>query len=133
MLVHVNNRDDSRLVTREERGGILSQTWGQILSEILPNTWAIYLLSALNARPERGLWFLADAVRSLTTWQDQRRAAEVFDRILHIIQILLEWDLLCDRWTVQTAAAALRVNAVSAASDISHTVDSHQSRAPVKL
>lgn len=44
MLVHVNNHDDSRLVPeREERGG-------QILSEILPNTGAVYLLSALNAR-----------------------------------------------------------------------------------
>lgn len=51
MLVHVNDHDDSRLVPeREKRGGILSQTWGQTLSEILPNTGAIYLLSALNAR-----------------------------------------------------------------------------------
>lgn len=48
---------------------------------------------------------------------------------LHIIQILLESDLLCDRCTVQTAAA-LRVNAVGAASDMD--VESHQSRAPVK-
>ncbi len=51
MLVHVNNHDDSRLVPeREGRGGVLSQTRGQILSEILPNAGAIYLLSALNAR-----------------------------------------------------------------------------------
>lgn len=50
MLVHVNNHDDSRLVPeKEERGGVLSQTRGQILSEILPNTGAVYLLSALNA------------------------------------------------------------------------------------
>ena len=68
MLVHVNNHDDSRLVPeKEERGG-------QILSEILPNTGAVYLLSA-----EFGC--LADAVGSLTNRRDQYRAAEVFERI----------------------------------------------------
>ena len=36
MLVHVNNHDDRLVPEREERGGILSQTGGQILSEILP-------------------------------------------------------------------------------------------------
>lgn len=50
---------------------------------------------------------------------------------LHVIQILFESDLLCDRCTVQTAAA-LRVNTVNAPSDVSHTVDPHQSGAPSK-
>lgn len=49
MLVHVNNHDDRLVPEKEKRGGILSQTGGQILSEILPNTGAVYLLSALNA------------------------------------------------------------------------------------
>lgn len=106
MLVHVNNQDDSRLVPeREERGGILSRTWGQILSEILPNTWAVYLLSALNARRSMVLIFFGCHRRFINNVQDQYGAAEVFERILHIIQILLESDLLCDRCTVQTAAA----------------------------
>lgn len=133
MLVHVNNHDDSRLVPeREERGGILSQTWGQILSEILPNTGAVYLRSALNARLSAACDFWLMPCVHWQTRQDQYRAAEVFERILHVIQILFESDLLCDRCTVQTAAA-LRVNTVSAPSDISHTVDPHQSGAPVKL
>lgn len=50
MLAYVNH-DDSRLVPERQEeevwggggGKSLLQTWGQILSEILPNTWAVYL------------------------------------------------------------------------------------------
>lgn len=57
----------------------------------------------------RRCWFIK-------TEQDQYRAAKVFIRVLHIIQMLLEPDLWCDRCTVQTAAA-LGVNTVCAVSE----------------
>lgn len=48
MLFHVNN-DNTLVPEREgERDSVLDI--GQILSEVLPNTRAVYLMSALNAR-----------------------------------------------------------------------------------
>lgn len=132
MLVHVNNHDDSRLVPEREEG---RDSVADMRSNTFRNPskhFSRLLIICIRRQAERGLWFLADAVGSLTTGRDQYRAAEVFERILHIIQILLESDLLCDRCTVQTAAAAaLRVNAVGAALDID--ADSHRSGSPVKL
>lgn len=122
MLVYVN-RDDSRLVPEREEEGKRRRREGGIcrrhevkyfqksFQTLEPFTYYI----CIKRQAERGLWFfLADVAGSLTTDEDQYRAAEVFERILHITETLLESDLLCDRCTVQTAAALI-ANAVSAA------------------
>lgn len=106
MLVHVNNQDDSRLVPeREKRGegfcrGHEVEYYQKSFQTLEPFTYYLH-------QTPGGAWFVIFGChcRFINNVRDQYRAAEVFERILHIIQILLESDLLCDRCTVKTAAA----------------------------
>lgn len=82
MLVHVNNHDDSRLVPKREEGG------GDSVTDMRSNTfrnpskhWSHLLVIGIKRQAGCGLWFLADAVRSLTTGEintEQLRSLQGF-------------------------------------------------------
>lgn len=79
------------------------------------------MLSALNASLSVACDFwLMPSVHLQNGGEINTEQLRSLKGFLHIIQILLESDLLCDRCTVQTAAA-LGANTVGAASDNSHT------------
>lgn len=97
MLVHVNNHDDSRLVPERREGR-------DSVTDTRSNTFrnpskhlSRLLIICIKRQAERSVWFFGWRRWFINTKQDQYRAAEVFVRILHIIEILMESDLLCDR------------------------------------